>query len=234
MRDYTRVLHSTAFRRLKHKTQVFYSPQSDHICTRIEHVLHVESISCSIADYLGLNTELVRAISVAHDLGHSPFGHKGERALSAISNDILGEPFWHERNGIFIVDRIELLEDEERRKRNLDLTYAVRDGIICHCGETKQNHLFPREDDRDLYSITVPGKTQPFTYEGCVVKMADRISYIGRDIEDAVALGILDEEKQAQLNELCRDYIGRGVNNTVLINHLIGDLCVNSSPEAGT
>ena len=81
-RDYTRIIHSTAYRRLKHKTQVFFSPESDHICTRIEHVTHVESISYTIANYLGLNTELTKAISVAHDLGHSPFGHEGERILS--------------------------------------------------------------------------------------------------------------------------------------------------------
>ena len=78
-RDFTRIIHSNAYRRLKHKTQVFYSPQNDHICTRIEHVNHVESISYTIANYLGLNTELTKAIAVAHDLGHSPFGHKGEK-----------------------------------------------------------------------------------------------------------------------------------------------------------
>lgn len=233
LRDYTRVLHSTAFRRLKHKTQVFFSPQSDHICTRIEHVLHVESISTSIADHLGLNTELVRTISVAHDLGHSPFGHKGEKALNAISREVIGEPFWHERNSLFIADHIELLEDVERRKRNLDLTYAVRDGLICHCGEAKQNRLFPRNEDVDLYSFTEPGKASPYTFEGCVVKMADRISYVGRDIEDAVSLRILSEEKQSELNALCREYTGKSVNNTVLINHLIADLCQNSSPENG-
>ena len=83
-RDYTRIIHSNAYRRLKHKTQVFFSPQNDHICTRIEHVNHVESISYTITHYLGLNVELTRAISVSHDLGHSPFGHRGETVLSEI------------------------------------------------------------------------------------------------------------------------------------------------------
>ena len=83
-RDFTRVIHSNAYRRLKHKTQVFYSPQNDHICTRIEHVNHVESISYTIAHYLGLNEELTKAIAVSHDLGHSPFGHKGEKILDDI------------------------------------------------------------------------------------------------------------------------------------------------------
>ncbi len=233
LRDYTRAIHCTAFRRLKHKTQVFFSPQSDHICTRIEHVLHVESISCTIADSLGLNTELTRSIAVAHDLGHSPFGHKGEKVLDAISREVIGDPFWHEKNSLFIVDYIELLEDSERHKRNLDLTYAVRDGLICHCGEAMQNHLFPREEAGDLYALSTPGKALPFTYEGCVVRMADRISYIGRDIEDAVALGILDAEKLAELTSLCREFTGKEINNTILINHLISDLCLHSDPENG-
>ena len=99
-RDYNRIIHSNAYKRLKHKTQVFFSPENDHICTRIEHITHVESISYTIASYLGLNTELTKAISVAHDLGHSPFGHEGERILSKISTRDLGYSFWHERNGL--------------------------------------------------------------------------------------------------------------------------------------
>ena len=83
-RDYTRIIHSTGFRRMKHKTQVFFSPTNDHICTRIEHVIHVESISYTIAEFLGLNTQLTKAIAIAHDIGHSPFGHKGEKVLSKI------------------------------------------------------------------------------------------------------------------------------------------------------
>ena len=93
-RDYTRIIHSNAYRRLKHKTQVFYSPQNDHICTRIEHVNHVESVSYTIANYLGLNTELTKAIAVAHDLGHSPFGHSGEKLLNEIAMRDLNTSFW--------------------------------------------------------------------------------------------------------------------------------------------
>ena len=121
-RDYTRIIHSNSYRRLKHKTQVFFSPENDHICTRIEHVTHVESISYTIANYLGLNTELTRAISVAHDLGHSPFGHKGEKILNDICKRDLNSSFWHEKNGLFFVDCIELLEDNEGYKQNLNLT----------------------------------------------------------------------------------------------------------------
>ena len=121
-RDYTRIIHSTAYRRLKHKTQVFFSPENDHICTRSEHVTHVESISYTIAHHLGLNTELTRAIATAHDIGHSPFGHQGEKILSKISERDVGEKFWHERNGMIMVDKVELLENPDGDKFNLDLT----------------------------------------------------------------------------------------------------------------
>ena len=115
-RDYTRIIHSNAYRRLKHKTQVFFSPENDHICTRIEHVTHVESISYTIASYLGLNTELTKAIAVAHDLGHSPFGHAGEKILSKLSEQDLGCRFWHEKNGLHFVDDIELLVGHDGNK----------------------------------------------------------------------------------------------------------------------
>ena len=144
-RDYTRIIHSQGYRRLKHKTQVFFSPQNDHICTRIEHVALVESISYTIAKYLGLNTELTKAIATAHDIGHSPFGHQGEKILSEIKQRELGEIFWHEKNGLELVDKIELLEDPNEQKTNLNLTYAVRDGIVSHCGEIDENGLKPRE-----------------------------------------------------------------------------------------
>ena len=233
LRDYTRVLHSTAFRRLKHKTQVFFSPQSDHICTRIEHTLHVESIGDTIARSLSLNRELTRAIAISHDLGHSPFGHKGERVLSAIARQELKEDFWHEKNGLFFVEHFELLEDENRKKQNLNLTYAVRDGIVSHCGEKDQNHLKPREEAVDLELYDRPNRFSPFTYEGGVIKMADRIAYVGRDLEDAFALGILSPRQREELTEVIAPYTGDKLNNTNLINFFITDLVQNSSPEEG-
>ena len=222
-RDYTRIIHSTAYRRLKHKTQVFFSPENDHICTRIEHVTHVESISYTIAKNLGLNTELTKAIAVAHDVGHSPFGHEGEKILSEISNRDLGISFWHEKNGLELVDNIELLEDTERFKQNLDLTYAVRDGIISHCGEIDENCLKPRKEFIYLNDYKFPNQYAPYTWEGCVVKISDKISYLCRDIEDAITLKIF------------KDIPGEEdiINNTNLINNLIYDLCENSSPEKG-
>ena len=221
-RDFTRIIHSNAYRRLKHKTQVFFSPQNDHICTRIEHVNHVESISYTIAHYLGLNEELTKAIAVAHDLGHSPFGHKGEKVLNSICERDLDKSFWHEKNGLFFVDNVELLEDSEGCKQNLNLTYAVRDGIISHCGEIDENVLRPRDEFIDLRTYEFPNQYAPFTWEGCIVKISDKISYIGRDIEDAVTLGILD----AHLDKLydLLGYTSGTINNTVIINKLIYDL----------
>ena len=231
-RDYTRIIHCNGYRRLKHKTQVFFSPENDHICTRIEHVTHVESISYTIAKYLGLNVELTRAIAIAHDIGHSPFGHQGEKILSEISLRDIGQPFWHERNGLEYVDKIELLEDNLKNNQNLNLTYAVRDGIISHCGEIDENRLKPREEYINLQEYNKPNQFMPYTWEACVVKIADKISYLGRDIEDAITLGILDE-KLEDLYKLLNYNTNEVINNTVLINDFIYDLCNNSSIEKG-
>ena len=232
-RDYTRIIHCTAYRRLKHKTQVFYSPENDHICTRIEHVAHVESISYTIAKYLGLNQELTRAIAIGHDIGHSPFGHEGEKILNSLSTEEIGEKFWHEKNGLDMVDNIELLEDTMKNKQNLNLTYAVRDGIISHCGEIDENCLKPREEFIDLKEYQYPNQFSPYTWEGCIVKIADKISYLGRDIEDAISVGILDEKLLSLYELLNLDSSKNVINNTVIINDLITDLCENSSLEKG-
>ncbi len=231
-RDYTRIIHSTAYRRMKHKTQVFFSPQNDHICTRVEHISHVESISYTIAKYLGLNTELTKAIATGHDLGHSPFGHQGEKILSEIAKRDIGENFWHEKNGLNMVDKIELLEDPNGNMQNMNLTYAVRDGIISHCGEIDQNNLKPRNEYIDLEEYKNPNQFSPYTWEGCVVKVADKISYLGRDIIDAITLGILDKNLK-ELYELLHCSSNEVINNTNLINDVIYDLCQNSSIEKG-
>lgn len=231
-RDYTRVIHSNSYRRMKHKTQVIFSPENDHICTRTEHVTHVESISYTIAKYLGLNTELTKAIATAHDIGHSPFGHQGERILSAISQRDLAKKFLHEKNGVDCVDKIEVLEDTHGDFQNLNLTYATRDGIISHCGEIDENYLRPREEFIDLNEYKEPNQYAPYTWEGCVVKIADKISYLGRDIEDAITLGILDDHLE-ELHQILEEAPTQVINNTVIINTLIRDLCENSSYEKG-
>ena len=232
-RDYTRVLHSLAYRRLKHKTQVFFNVDNDHICTRMEHVSHVESVSSTIGKFLGLNTELIRAIATAHDLGHAPFGHQGETVIKELTEKYLGTTFWHERNGLYFVDKVELLEDNNRFFQNLNLTYAVRDGIISHCGEVDENGIFPRDTLFDLNEFISPGQYQPATWEGCVVKIADKIAYLGRDIEDAYRLRFIDKEQLYKFKNLAQEYGATTINTTVIMHDLIIDICKNSYPEKG-
>ena len=171
-RDNTRILHSNAYRRLKHKTQVFFATNNDHVCTRIEHVSHVASISKTITKTLGLNVELAEAIALGHDLGHSPFGHHGEKIIATIMEENgFEKKFWHEKNSLRFVDHIETLPNYNGFKENLGLTYAVRDGIVCHCGEVNENYIKPRSEYIDLDKIE-KGKFMPYTYEGCVVTVS--------------------------------------------------------------
>lgn len=229
-RDYTRVINCNAYRRLKHKTQVFFAPKNDHICTRIEHVNLVESISNTIANYLGLNAELVKAIAVVHDIGHSPFGHQGERILSSIAEREYGQKFWHGGNGLHYVDDLELLRDSNGIKRNLSLTYAVRDGIPAHCGEPIVDGQKPRDEKVDLKEFTHSNKFMPYTWEACVVKIADNISYLGRDLEDAKEMKLLTER---DLNNFDKSIEEIRLNNSSIIGYLTNDLCQNSSVEEG-
>ncbi|MCD8206271.1 MAG: HD domain-containing protein [Clostridia bacterium] len=230
VRDSHRILHSNAYRRLKHKTQVFFNIDNDHVCTRMEHVAHVQSVGDTIASCLGLNTDLTKAIAMGHDLGHAPFGHAGEYVLSELSEKNLGVPFWHERNGLRFADHVELLEDNEGTMRGLDLTYAVRDGIISHCGEKDESAFSPRTEQIDLEKeFLSPSEFEPYTWEGCVVKMSDRIAYVGRDIEDALSLGFLDEEDKRELSKK----LGETLSTTSIIRVLTEDICVTSSPERG-
>ena len=232
-RDYTRILHSMAYRRLKHKTQVFFNIDNDHICTRMEHVSHVESVSSTIANELGLNPELTKAISMGHDLGHAPFGHQGEVVIRTITQKYLGKNFWHEQNGLRFVDKIELLKDNYDMQQNLNLTYAVRDGILAHCGEVDLNGLKPRDILIPIEDFDEPGKYEAVTWEGCVVKMADKIAYVGRDIEDAIMLGLLSETDLSELRKMARIHDQKAVNTTVIMHNMIIDICQNSSPEEG-
>ncbi len=255
-RDYTRILHSESYRRLKHKTQVFFAPHNDHVCTRMEHVGHVASVSRTISKYLGLNQDLTEAIAIGHDIGHAPFGHTGEDILNSLmmQKDGLNAPkkFWHERNSLFFADYIDTLQDPDGNEKNLDLTYAVRDGLICHCGEIDKQGIKPRHEAMNLYNIKRPGITEPYTWEGCVVKLSDKIAFLGRDLEDAGRYGIMDETTTKQLREIVASTLGfdgknesnhvtssgifrsgKAVNTTTLINDLIVDLCQQSTPETG-
>ncbi len=217
-RDYTRIIHSRAFRRLRHKTQVFISPRNDHICTRLEHSLHVASVARTISKALGLNGKLVAAIAVGHDLGHAPFGHEGEKNLRELAqHDDLA--FAHELHSLRVVDCLESPYGNEHP--GLNLTLAVRDGIACHSGETFERELKPDSDRRpeDLAQLTEIGAL-PATLEGCVVRMADKVAYLGRDLEDAVAMGLvkrddIPEEVWARLGKTNGDIIASLVRDIV-------------------
>ena len=163
-RDTHRILHSLPFRRLKRKTQVFFAPNNDHICTRIEHSLHVASISVTVCKRLGLNSTLAEAIALAHDLGHSPFGHLGEEAIRDICKKNRLPRFKHEAQSLRVIDGF-----QNGLHEKLNLTYEVRDGVVCHYGEKDENKLVPEYRKRiKNVSITAARKQKPATLEGCV------------------------------------------------------------------
>ena len=164
-RDRDRIVHSKAFRRLKHKTQVFIAPEGDHYRTRLTHTLEACGIARTVARALGLNEDLTEAIGLGHDLGHPPFGHSGEDALDAALRE-RGEPgFKHNEHSLRVVDVL------ERDGAGLNLTEPVRDGILNHTGSSK-----------------------PATLEGRIVKLVDRVAYINHDIDDALRAGVLRPE----------------------------------------
>lgn len=236
-RDHTRILFSQAYRRLKHKTQVFFAIKNDHVCTRLEHVNLVSSIAYTISKQLHLNVELTQAIALGHDLGHAPYGHRGEKILEKLARENGLSGFFHEKNSLHFVDEIETMEDNDYFRHNLNLTYATRDGIICHCGELNQISIKPRDEIIDLADYNYPGEYQPYTYEGCVVKMADKISYLARDIEDAIRLNILDkktlEDFSNLINDSNPDWKFAAINNGTIVNYFINDVITNSTIAKG-
>jgi dGTPase len=161
-RDRDRIVHSKAFRRLKHKTQVFISPEGDHYRTRLTHTLEVVGIARTVARALALNEDLAEAIALGHDLGHPPFGHIGEAALDECLRERYGAVFRHNEHSLRVVERL------ERDGRGLNLTEQVRDGILRHTGPEL-----------------------PATLEARIVRLVDRIAYINHDIDDAVRAGVL-------------------------------------------
>ncbi len=167
-RDRDRIVHSKSFRRLMHKTQVFLSPEGDHYRTRLTHTLEVSQISRTIARGMMLNEDLTEAIAMGHDLGHTPFGHCGERTLNAL----MKAGFHHNVQSLKVV---EVLESKNNSQYGLNLTKEVRDGILNHTGDI-----------------------EPITLEGQIVKISDRIAYINHDIDDAVRAGIISEKEFPQ------------------------------------
>ena len=201
-RDRDRIIHSKSFRRLKHKTQVFLSPEGDHYRTRLTHTLEVSQIGRTIARALGLNEDLVEAAAMGHDIGHTPFGHAGEYALREICP--LG--FDHNEQSVRVAERL------ENDGKGLNLTWEVRDAIRCHSS----------------------GCPSAQTFEGRVLRYADKIAYINHDIEDAVRAGVLDpdilpKECTAVLGETKSQRITTMINSILL--HSDGDVAVGSEEE---
>ena len=144
------------------------------------------------------------------------------------------EPFWHEKNSLHLIDDLCLLEDDQHIEHNLDLTYAVRDGIIAHCGEVNQRRIKPRDEKIDLKDFKSPGLYQPYTLEGCVVKISDKIAYLARDIEDAWNLHILNEEDMKSLIEEINAVVPglfKAINNGTVVNYFIQDVIHNSTKD---
>jgi len=196
--DRDRIIHSKAFRRLKHKTQVFIAPEGDHYRTRLTHTLEVSQIARTIARALKLNEDLVEAIALGHDLGHTPFGHAGEAALT----EITGAEFNHNLQSLRVVD---LLEKRSSGSRGLNLSIEVRDGILNHTGKNK-----------------------PFTLEGRIVRIADRVAYINHDIDDALRAGIIVND------DLPVDAVSvLGKSHSQRIDVMVRDL-INSSWQQGS
>jgi dGTPase len=162
-RDRDRIVHAKAFRRLRHKTQVFVDPEGDHFRTRLTHTLETTGIARSVARALRLNEDLTEAIGLGHDLGHPPFGHAGEQALDELLRERGGAGFRHNEHSLRVVERL------ERDGRGLNLTWEVRDGILKHTGPD-----------------------EPETLEGRILRIVDRVAYINHDIDDAIRAGILD------------------------------------------
>ena len=221
-RDTTAIIHSSPFRRLKHKTQVFYAPSNDHICTRMEHVLHVASIASTICRPLGLDTELAWAIGMGHDLGHTPFGHTGEKIISSLSVERGLPPFEHEINSLRAVDFL------SNNGSGLNLTYAVRDGIVSHNGESLNKRIIPTFKKKDMKSLASRSGLIPATYEGVVVRFSDTIAYLGRDFEDASRLGIVNSD---DLPEIVKNRLG--TTNSKIITALVNDLIQGADEEKG-
>ena len=162
-RDRDRIVHTKAFRRLVHKTQVFIAPADDHFRTRLTHTLETSGIARAVARALRLNEDLVEAIALGHDLGHTPFGHIGESALDAILGEMFDREFRHNVHSLRVVDEL------EGDGPGLNLTVEVRDGILNHTGES-----------------------EPATLEGKIVRLVDRVAYLNHDIDDAIRAGILE------------------------------------------
>jgi dGTPase len=225
--DRDRILYSGAYRRYHGKTQVisFSNMIDEEMTNRNLHTTYVSQISRTISKILGLNLELVEAIALGHDLGHTPFGHEGERSLSILCVKHNIGRFYHNVESLHIVDNI------SRKGAGLNLTFQVRDGILSHDGEAHNTKLVPHrkktENDLVKYISNLKKgkepKMMPATLEGCVVRISDTIAYIGQDIEDAIRYNFL---KREEIPLDCRKHLGE--TNSRIIDSLVKSVVINS------
>lgn len=221
--DADRILHSKAYTRYIDKTQVFYLVENDHITHRVLHVQLVSKIARTLGRVFGLNEDLIEAIALGHDIGHPPFGHDGEKHLDRLAKENGQASFQHNLQSIRFLEYIE----ERAGYHGCNLTVQVLDGILCHDGEAHNRDLFPKgeatfaELDRKINRKYHDPMTslRPMTMEGCVVRLADTLSYIGRDIEDAILLGLIRRE---DLPAQCVKVLGR--SNGAIVHNLVTDL----------
>jgi dGTPase len=234
--DVDRILHSRAYTRYIDKTQVFYLIKHDHITHRVLHVQLVSKIARSIGRFLGLNEDLIEAIALGHDIGHTPFGHDGEKFLSELCRANGIGYFRHN------VQSVQFLERVERKGKGWNLCLQTLDGILCHDGEIHNQKLKPARDktfetiDQEMAAKKSDPEIKliPMTQEGCVVRMADTIGYIGRDIEDAIRLNMIKRsDLPAECVELLGDTTGTIVYNLVtdIINSSFQNIYIAFSPE---
>ena len=224
--DADRILHSKAYTRYIDKTQAFSLVENDHITHRVLHVQLVSRIGRTIGRFLGLNEDLIEAIALGHDIGHPPFGHEGERMLSTICRRHGLPSFQHNIQSVQFLDRF------ERGGRGWNLSLQVLDGILCHDGEVRARRLTPdRHKDFVVHDREVAAKLAdpglhlaPMTLEGCVVRLADTIAYIGRDLEDAIELGLIG---RGEIPGECRRVLGD--SNGTIVYTLVTDLLANSA-----
>jgi len=228
--DGDRILHSLAYTRYIDKTQVFYLVDNDHITHRVLHVQFLSKIARDVGRFLRLNEDLIEAIALGHDIGHAPFGHDGERYLSDICRGHGIGGFQHNVQSVRFLDRI------EKKGKGWNLSLQVLDGIICHDGEIHEQSLRPQpgktfadlDREMELKSDDPSANLTPMTLEGCVVRLADTISYIGRDIEDAIRLNLISRE---EIPPNCGTLLG--TTNGAIVYNLVEDVIKNSMDKDG-
>lgn len=225
-RDSDRIIYSLSYTRYIDKTQVFTFTENDNISKRITHVQFVSKIARTIGRALGLNEDLIEAAALGHDLGHPPFGHCGERALNRLSIENSEGVFAHNAQS---VRTLMYLENNGKGK---NISVQVLDAILCHNGEILEERYCPAEKSVDDFlreyetcfkESGAPKKLRPMTLEGCVVRISDKVAYAGKDIEDALRLGVIKEE---DIPQEVKDVLGK--NNTEIVNTMVLDVIENS------